>query len=97
MALCGLNPIIIMECAGRAVSFWSYQMTNQMYPFPAHRPWVPLLTWPRMFQLQKNKDLQQQCLNLEGEVENMWNQGNARISSLTAKMKGTQNILTISA
>ena len=54
-----------------------------------------LLTWLRMFQLQKNKDLQQQCLNLEGEVENMWNQGNARISSLTAKMKGTRNILTI--
>ncbi|KAK1836629.1 hypothetical protein QBC39DRAFT_296795 [Podospora conica] len=70
VALCGLNPIVIMECAGRAVSFWSYQMTNQI-----------------MFQLQKNKDLQQQCLNLEGEVENMWNQGNARISSLTAKMK----------
>jgi hypothetical protein len=48
-----------------------------------------------MFQLQKNKDLQQQCLNLEGEVENMWNQGNARISSLTAKMKGRQNIFSM--
>ncbi|KAK0743739.1 hypothetical protein B0T18DRAFT_329025, partial [Schizothecium vesticola] len=31
VALCGLNPIFIMECAGRAVSFWSYQMTNKMY------------------------------------------------------------------
>jgi E3 ubiquitin-protein ligase CCNP1IP1 len=31
VALCGLNPIVIMECAGRAVSFWSYQMANQMY------------------------------------------------------------------
>lgn len=51
---------------------------------------------PRMFQLQKNKDLQQQCLNLEGEVENMWNQGNARISSLTAKMKGTPNMFAMS-
>jgi len=30
MALCGLNPMAVMECAGRALSFWSYQMANQM-------------------------------------------------------------------
>lgn len=30
MALSGLSPTIVMECAGRALSFWSYQMTNQM-------------------------------------------------------------------
>jgi hypothetical protein len=22
--------MVVMECAGRALSFWSYQMTNQM-------------------------------------------------------------------
>ncbi|KAL2127680.1 hypothetical protein VTI74DRAFT_10318 [Chaetomium olivicolor] len=30
VALCGLSPTVVMECAGRALSFWSYQMTNQI-------------------------------------------------------------------
>ena len=29
--LCGLNPTTIMECAGRAISFWAYQCTQNMY------------------------------------------------------------------
>ncbi|KAM7204433.1 hypothetical protein V8F20_003549 [Naviculisporaceae sp. PSN 640] len=31
MVLCGLRPTIIMECAGRALSFWSYQLANQFH------------------------------------------------------------------
>ncbi|KAK0627693.1 hypothetical protein B0T14DRAFT_535420 [Immersiella caudata] len=30
VALAGLSPTHVMECAGRALTFWSYQMTNQM-------------------------------------------------------------------
>lgn len=33
--LSGLSPEAIMECAGRALSFWSYQMTQDLF--------VPLL------------------------------------------------------
>lgn len=29
--LSGLNPEAIMECAGRALSFWSYQMTQDLF------------------------------------------------------------------
>lgn len=29
--LSGLSPEAIMECAGRALSFWSYQMTQDLY------------------------------------------------------------------
>jgi hypothetical protein len=29
--LSGLSPNIIMECAGRALSFWAYQTTQEMY------------------------------------------------------------------
>lgn len=29
--LSGLAPTIIMECAGRALSFWAYQMGQEMY------------------------------------------------------------------
>lgn len=28
--LSGLNPNVIMECAGRALSFWAYQTTQEM-------------------------------------------------------------------
>ncbi|KAH6607927.1 hypothetical protein Trco_004240 [Trichoderma cornu-damae] len=30
-ALSGLNPNIIMECAGRAISFWAYQTTQNLH------------------------------------------------------------------
>lgn len=29
--LSGLSPESIMECAGRALSFWSYQMTQDLF------------------------------------------------------------------
>lgn len=29
--LSGLNPSVIMECAGRALSFWAYQTTQEMF------------------------------------------------------------------
>ncbi|KAL0471855.1 hypothetical protein QR685DRAFT_570584 [Neurospora intermedia] len=68
--LCGLSPTVVMECAGRALSFWSYQVTNQI-----------------LRQSQMNRNLQLHCVSLEREVESVWNQGNARISTLTAKIK----------
>lgn len=27
----GMSPSIIMECAGKALSFWGYQMVMEMY------------------------------------------------------------------
>lgn len=30
IVLSGLSPNVIMECAGRALSFWNYQMTQEM-------------------------------------------------------------------
>jgi hypothetical protein len=29
--LSGLDPNTIMECAGRALGFWAYQITQEMY------------------------------------------------------------------
>lgn len=31
--LSGLSPEAIMECAGRALSFWSYQMTQDLFVY----------------------------------------------------------------
>ena len=52
--LSGLPPSIIMECAGRALAFWSYQSTQEMYDcrrfaFDRHS-WFPEYIrniWPR--------------------------------------------------
>ncbi|KAM0516121.1 hypothetical protein ACHAPE_005744 [Trichoderma viride] len=30
-ALSGLSPNVIMECAGRAISFWSYQVAHDLH------------------------------------------------------------------
>ncbi|KAK3379891.1 hypothetical protein B0T24DRAFT_663978, partial [Lasiosphaeria ovina] len=70
VVLSGLSPTIVMECAGKALSFWSYQMTNQI-----------------LYQMQKNRDMEQHTVQLERAVENMWNQGNERIRTLTAKIR----------
>jgi len=29
--LSGLSPNVIMECAGRALGFWAYQITQEVY------------------------------------------------------------------
>ncbi|KAK0645612.1 hypothetical protein B0T16DRAFT_329143 [Cercophora newfieldiana] len=70
VALAGLSPTVVMECAGRALTFWSYQMTNQI-----------------LFHLQRNQELEENCTSLEAAVNDVWNQGNARISTLGSKVK----------
>ena len=39
--LSGLSPNVIMECAGRALSFWAYQTTQEMF---VHRSMALLVT-----------------------------------------------------
>lgn len=40
----GMSPSIIMECAGKALSFWGYQMVMEMYaPQTRNRRPVPRL------------------------------------------------------
>jgi E3 ubiquitin-protein ligase CCNP1IP1 len=34
--LSGLSPNIILECSGRALSFWAYQATSEMFVFSAN-------------------------------------------------------------
>lgn len=36
--LSGLSPTIIMECAGRAMSFWAYQTTQEMFVLISKSP-----------------------------------------------------------
>jgi E3 ubiquitin-protein ligase CCNP1IP1 len=44
--LSGLNPNVIMECAGRALNFWAYQTMQEMLDMEFH--WIrALLTCPQ--------------------------------------------------
>jgi E3 ubiquitin-protein ligase CCNP1IP1 len=42
--LSGLNPNTIMECAGRALSFWAYQTAQEMFDRPAATRGTSMLT-----------------------------------------------------
>ena len=35
--LSGLSPNTIIECAGRALSFWAYQTTQEVFVFSIHQ------------------------------------------------------------
>lgn len=89
IALSGLSPTVVMECAGRALSFWSYQMTNQMSVslleegFPGAR-----LQLKSSYQTQRSSQLKEYCTELQREVENIWAQANQRITSLTTRIRG---------
>ncbi|KAK5657721.1 hypothetical protein OQA88_2793 [Cercophora sp. LCS_1] len=60
----------VMECAGRALNFWAYQMSSQM-----------------LLQIKANRDLQEHCSYLEGEVKNVWHEGHSRMTKLNGKIK----------
>jgi len=42
--LSGLSPNVIMECASRALAFWAYQATQEMFVGPAVRSLLELTT-----------------------------------------------------
>ena len=49
--LSGLSPNVIMECAGRALSFWAYQTTQEMFvscPALNRNNLTPLQILPRI-------------------------------------------------
>ena len=90
VALSGLSPTVVMECAGRALSFWSYQMTNQMFVCPPRTHglcWL-WLTGRSSYHARKNSKMKDYCVELQGEIENIWGQANQRISTLTTKLRG---------
>jgi E3 ubiquitin-protein ligase CCNP1IP1 len=94
VALSGLSPTVVMECAGRALSFWSYQMTNQMSVPPSEGLTGLQLTGESSYQARKNSKLKAYCAELQGEVENIWGQANQRITTLTTKIRGQSMLHT---
>ncbi|KAJ4857479.1 zinc-RING finger domain-containing protein [Trichoderma breve] len=72
--LSGLNPSIVMECAGRAVGFWAYQITQNLH-YQQHlcktlqEKYSDL--WTRCDQI--NRDADAKINGLRGKLESMTN------------------------
>ncbi|RNJ58415.1 hypothetical protein D7B24_004684 [Verticillium nonalfalfae] len=70
--LSGLSPNIIMECAGRALSFWAYQTTQEM--------WVDARKY-------LEKTLTDKYKALDMHLDKTVNEANAEIESIQGQLK----------
>ena len=87
--LSGLNPSIIMECAGRGLSFWSYQSTQEMYVLPSGFP-VPFADMAcSIYQEYLAKSLTEKYGNLSVQMDKIINDANSEIDSLTQKLSSS--------
>ncbi|KAJ5894793.1 Zinc finger RING-type [Penicillium taxi] len=72
--LSGLDPNTVMECAGRALGFWAYQSTQEMYLHPLYT------------KVQANDDLQatqEQLQKKNQELIDLYRQKSKKLSQVT--------------
>lgn len=60
--LSGLTPNVIIECAGRALSFWAYQTTQEMLVGIPTLERIPLTIWKRLSRVPCQELSRQICL-----------------------------------
>lgn len=89
--LSGLSPEAIMECAGRALSFWSYQMTQDLYvPCRTHRDSSRLAdsneTVCRTWESHRCKVLTSRYAELSASLDNIIGDANAQLTALQNKV-----------
>ncbi|KUI68396.1 E3 ubiquitin-protein ligase CCNB1IP1 [Cytospora mali] len=70
--LSGLSPEAIMECAGRALSFWSYQMMQEL----------GIRTW----ETHRCKVITERYTDLDTTLDKVINEANSRITGLENKV-----------
>jgi E3 ubiquitin-protein ligase CCNP1IP1 len=89
--LSGLDPNTIMECASRALVFWAYQTTQEMYvllSFPIDFC-VDFLTGDRFYQEYLGKSLTEKYSTLNTHMDRVIHNANTEISALQAKLNGS--------
>jgi E3 ubiquitin-protein ligase CCNP1IP1 len=92
--LSGLSPSIIMECAGRALSFWAYQTAQEMFVmFPSF--WL-VLNHTSVYQDYLSRSLTEKYAALNVQIDKIINDANAEISSLRNKMSSKNYMPRIS-
>ena len=89
--LSGLNPSIIMECAGRGLAFWTYQSTQEMY-VPIAGSEIHLLTRDSIYQEYLAKSLTDKYGNLSVQMDKIINDANSEIDSLNQKLTGKASL-----
>lgn len=89
--LSGLSPNVIIDCASRALSFWAYQVTQEMYlAFQANSRSVDKLTaWISIFQQHVSRTLKEKYSGLNVHLDKVVNEANAEIANCHNKLKGT--------
>ncbi|KAF3350515.1 Rhamnolipids biosynthesis 3-oxoacyl-[acyl-carrier-protein] reductase [Verticillium dahliae VDG2] len=85
--LSGLSPNIIMECAGRALSFWAYQTTQEMWVDAGVRAFLHLLTIASVYQKYLEKTLTDKYKALDMHLDKTVNEANAEIESIQGQLR----------
>ncbi|EAW06745.1 uncharacterized protein ACLA_084400 [Aspergillus clavatus NRRL 1] len=90
--LSGLDPTTIMECASRALAFWAYQTTQEMYvvvpcPLPT---FDTILTRRRFYQEYLGKTLTDKYTTLNTEMDRVIHNANTEISTLQNRLNDMQ-------
>ena len=74
-----------MECAGRALAFWSYQSTQEMYADHRLHP-APYLMARSVYQEYLAKTLTDKYANLNVQVDKIINDANSELEVLNQKL-----------
>lgn len=78
-----------MECAGRALSFWAYQTTQEMWVDAGVRAFLHLLTIASVYQKYLEKTLTDKYKALDMHLDKTVNEANAEIESIQGQLRGT--------
>ena len=84
--LSGLDPTTILECASRALSFWTYQTTQEMFDLSS-------LDWANadvesLYQEHLCKNLTDKYGHLSNAMDKIINEANSEISNLQTRISG---------
>ena len=86
--LSGLNPTIIMECTARAMGFWTYQATQEMYDTSYQTALCKMTDCYSTYQEYLAKTLTEKHINLGSQMDNIINEANSEMDRLNQKMDG---------
>lgn len=87
--LSGLDPNTIMECAGRALLFWTYQTTQEMCVFLSAARSCCVLTDNSYYQEFLAKTLTEKYTGLNTQMDKVVHNANTEISTLQARLSGS--------
>lgn len=92
--LSGLSPNTIMECAGRALNFWAYQTSQEMWVLLDFCTLsLALLTLSRLYQGMQAKALADRYTKLKGQMDSIIREANEEMSIMRENLNSKQGFL----